>query len=142
MKKFLSFLLTFVMLFSLAMPAMAAEPTITGGNEGEVSGTFNPDIKITGMVYIGDEAIYNAETNTYTVLVEPTSVNNKTLQLKFVGENLKYYADTYPNETMLMVREVSKTFGELVYPLYDLAYEDYYSWGYYSRVNGDWYKVQ
>ena len=48
MKKFLSFLLTFVMLFSLAMPAMAAEgddstaPTISGGNTGNVSGTFDP----------------------------------------------------------------------------------------------------
>lgn len=142
MKKFLSFLLTFVMLFSLTMPAMAAEPTITGGNEGEVSATFDPDIKITGMVYTGDEAIYNAETNTYTVLVEPTSVNNKTLEIKFVGENLEYYADTYPDETMLMVKEVSKTFGECVYPLYDCVYEGYYSWGYYSRVNGNWWKIQ
>ena len=30
MKKFISFLLTFVLLFSLTMPAMAAE--VTGGN--------------------------------------------------------------------------------------------------------------
>ena len=67
MKKFLSFLLTFVMLFSLTMPAMAAEPTITGGNEGEVSGTFNPEIAFTGFTYISDEIYtYDESTNTYT----------------------------------------------------------------------------
>ena len=48
MKKFISFLLTFVLLFSLTMPAMAAE--VTGGNSGDVSASFNPGtIEFTGI---------------------------------------------------------------------------------------------
>ena len=48
MKKFISFLLTFVLLFSLTMPAMAAE--VTGGNSGDVSANFDPGaIEFTGM---------------------------------------------------------------------------------------------
>lgn len=61
MKKFLSFLLIFVMLFSLAMPAMAAEgdPTISGGNTGNVSGTFDPGtIEFTGIQVYEDNADY------------------------------------------------------------------------------------
>ena len=70
MKKFLAMLLTFVMLFSLSMPAMAAE--VTGNTEGEVSGTFNPEIAFTGFTYISDEIYtYDESTNTYTVIIPP-----------------------------------------------------------------------
>ena len=42
MKKFLSFLLAFVMLFSLTMPAMAAE--VTGGTTGDVTASYTPSV--------------------------------------------------------------------------------------------------
>ena len=70
MKKFLSFLLTFVMLFSLTMPAMAAE--VEGGTEGNVTASYDPTITITGVA-IGEHAnepgtVAVDETNkTYTV---------------------------------------------------------------------------
>jgi len=81
MKKFFAFLLTFAMLFSLTMPAMAAE--ITGGTEGEVSATFNPDIYITNMYLensniegYDNRIVYDTDTNTYTCFFvdEETSV--------------------------------------------------------------------
>ena len=67
MKKFISFLLTFVLLFSLTMPAMAAE--VTGGNSGDVSASFNPGtIEFTGIaVDYEHEYRHNEETNTYKV---------------------------------------------------------------------------
>lgn len=64
MKKFLSFLLTFVMLFSLAMPAMAAEETYTfyidigqvADSEKEVAGVwlwdYNSEVYNTQMTHV------------------------------------------------------------------------------------------
>ena len=74
MKKFISFLLTFVLLFSLTMPAMAAE--VTGGNSGDVSASFNPGtIEFTGIaVDYEHEYRHNEETNTYTFIIPPDRI--------------------------------------------------------------------
>ena len=138
MKKFLSFLLTFVMLFSLTMPAMAAEPTITGGNEGEVSGTFNPEIAFTGFTYISDEIYtYDESTNTYTVIIPPNRYNVDTV-FQITGKNLEYLEK---DNTLLMVKENHSTTGE-----FDFSLEELLSYGFETgwtgMRDGSWVEYQ
>lgn len=122
MKKFLSFLLTFVMLFSLAMPAMAAEPTITGNTEGEVSGTFNPEIAFTGFTYISDEIYtYDESTNIYTVVIRPERYGAAT-EFQITGKNLEYLEK---DNTLLKVKENHSATGE-----FDFQLEDFLSYGF------------
>lgn len=138
MKKFLSFLLIFVMLFSLAMPAMAAEPTITGNTEGEVSGTFNPEIAFTGFTYISDEIYtYDESTNIYTVVIRPERYGAAT-KFQITGKNLEYLEK---DNTLLKVKENHSATGE-----YDFQLEDFLSYGFEigwtGMRDGSWVEYQ
>ena len=139
MKKFLSFLLTFVMLFSLTMPAMAAE--ITGNTEnpteGEVSATFTPDIKLTGMEYVGEEATYNADTNTYTVVIPAGTTSNVSVGVKLTGTNL----DLAEGCTHLQLREFSSAFGDSKRSTEELLSREFKS-GFSTKIDGFWVNYQ
>ena len=136
MKKFLSFLLTFVMLFSLSMPAMAAE--VTGNTEGEVSGTFNPEIAFTGFTYISDEIYtYDESTNTYTVIIPPNHYSADT-KFQITGKNLEYLEK---DNTLLKVKENHSATGE-----FDFQLEDFLSFGFEigwtGMRDGSWVEYQ
>ena len=66
MKKFISLLLTLAMVLSLAVPALAAEPAVTGEKSGEVTAAFAPEIYLSGISITGDTVTYDPETETYT----------------------------------------------------------------------------
>ncbi len=136
MKKFFAFLLTFVMLFSLSMPAMAAE--VTGNTEGEVSGTFNPEIAYTGFTYISDEIYtYDESTNTYTVIIPPNHYGADT-EFQITGKNLEYLEK---DNTLLMVKENHYTTGEWDFPLEDII--DYgFEVGWTGMRDGSWVEYQ
>ena len=152
MKKFLSFLLTFVMLFSLAMPAMAAEgdPTVSGGNTGNVSGTFDPGtIEFTGIQVYDEEDIneyrYDEESKTYTILLPADEVGGSTWFIfALVGNNLKYMPD---DNTMLNIKheDSSGDSFELGYedtPIYVTEYCDgFYEWHPTHNQDGEWEKI-
>ena len=152
MKKFLSFLLTFVMLFSLAMPAMAAEgdPTISGGNTGNVSGTFDPGtIEFTGIQVYDEEDIneyrYDEESKTYTILLPADEVGGSAWFIfALVGNNLKYMPD---DNTMLNIKheDSSGDSFELGYedtPIYVTEYCDgFYEWYPTHNQDGEWEKI-
>lgn len=74
MKKFLSFLLTFVMLFSLTMPAMAAE--VTGGTGKDVTASYTPTYTVTVNSSENGKVTANptegVEGTVITLTVEPT----------------------------------------------------------------------
>ena len=82
MKKFISLLLTLAMVLSLAVPALAAEPAVTGEKSGEVSGTYNPTVAITGVSLIVDGTTYTEG----DVTITPDS----TVTLTVTGTNLQY----------------------------------------------------
>ena len=84
MKKLTSLLLAFAMLFSLTMPAMAAD--ISGNTSGNVSGTYNPTVTITGVSLIVDGVEHKEG------LVTLTAANS--VELKVYGANLQYGSDT------------------------------------------------
>ena len=152
MKKFLSFLLTFVMLFSLTMPAMAAEgdPTISGGNTGNVSGTFDPGtIEFTGIQVYDEEDIneyrYDEESKTYTILLPADEVGGSAWFIfALVGNNLKYMPD---DNTMLNIKheDSSGDSFELGYedtPIYVTEYCDgFYEWYPMHNQDGEWEKI-
>ena len=152
MKKFLSFLLTFVMLFSLTMPAMAAEgdPTISGGNTGNVSGTFDPGtIEFTGIQVYDEEDIneyrYDEESKTYTILLPADEVGGSAWFIfALVGNNLKYMPD---DNTMLNIKheDSSGDSFELGYedtPIYVTEYCDgFYEWYPTHNQDGEWEKI-
>lgn len=76
----------------------AAGPSVTGEKEGDVTASYTPVIKITGMSIDGDNVTYDADANTYTVVATETP----TLDLVFSGTNLNHIADadtTYWLET-------------------------------------------
>ena len=103
MKKFLSFLLTFVMLFSLAMPAMAAE--VTGSTNGDVSATFDPGaIEFTGITFSSNYPHrYDEETNTYTIIITPDRIGkNVSWDLNFIGTNLDLIDES--NELLMVAK--------------------------------------
>ena len=136
MKKFLSFLLTFVMLFSLTMPAMAAE--VTGNTEGEVSGTFNPEIAYTGFTYISDEIYtYDESTNIYTVVIRPERYGADT-EFQITGKNLEYLEK---DNTLLKVKENHCTMGEFDFPLEDLLSFGF-EVGWTGMRDGSWVEYQ
>ena len=148
MKKFLSFLLTFVMLFSLAMPAMAAE--VNGGTSGDVSGTFDPGtIEFTGIQVYDEEDIneyrYDEESKTYTILLPADEVDGSAWFIfALVGNNLKYMPD---DNTMLNIKhEDSSGYSfELGYedtPIYVTEYCDgFYEWYPTHNQDGEWEKI-
>ena len=152
MKKFLSFLLTFVMLFSLAMPAMAAEgdPTVSGGNTGNVSGTFDPGtVEFTGIQVYDEDDIneyrYDEESKTYTILLPADEVGGSTWFIfALVGNNLKYMPD---DNTMLNIKheDSSGDSFELGYedtPIYVTEYCDgFYEWYPTHNQDGEWEKI-
>ena len=152
MKKFISFLLTFVMLFSLAMPAFAAEtdPTVNGGNTGNVSGTFDPGtIEFTGIQVYDEEDIneyrYDEESKTYTILLPADEVGGSAWFIfALVGNNLKYMPD---DNTMLNIKheDSSGSSYELGYedtPIYVTEYCDgFYEWYPTHNQDGEWEKI-
>lgn len=152
MKKFISFLLTFVLLFSLTMPAMAAE--VTGGNSGDVSASFNPGtIEFTGIaVDYEHEYRHNEETNTYTFIIPPDRIGkNVSYDLNLIGTNLDLLdesnellmvandsiEDVVPND---IVVNVLKDYG--FFPLGTSAPADYSITDFYSNDGGEnWISV-
>ena len=92
MKKFISLLLTLAMVLSLAVPALAAEPTVTGKQSGEVTAAFAPEIYLSGISAIGDTVTYDPETNTY-ITVFPVGAERITYKTVYSGKNLAYYRD-------------------------------------------------
>lgn len=152
MKKFISFLLTFVLLFSLTMPAMAAE--VTGGNSGDVSASFNPGtIEFTGIaVDYEHEYRHNEETNTYTFIIPPDRIGkNVSYDLNLIGTNLDLVdesnellmvandsiEDVVPND---IVVNVLKDYG--FFPLGTSAPADYSITDFYSNDGGEnWISV-
>ena len=152
MKKFLAMLLAFVMLFSLTMPAMAAEgdPTISGGNTGNVSGTFDPGtIEFTGIQVYDEEDIneyrYDEESKTYTILLPADEVGGSAWFIfALVGNNLKYMPD---DNTMLNIKheDSSGDSFELGYedtPIYVTEYCDgFYEWYPTHNQDGEWEKI-
>ena len=93
-------------------------------------------IEITGMKYVGDEAVYDAETNTYTILISP-SAGNVAPHVQFIGKNLEYYSKNHPCAEMLMIYQLDTEFGEYECYLYDLVYRDgKYIANPYSSIDG------
>ena len=146
-------LLSFVMLFSLAMPAMAAEPTITGGNSGDVSASFNPGtIEFTGIaVSYEHEYRHNEETNTYTFIIPPDRIG-VSYDVNIIGNNLDLLDET--NELLLIANDTIEDVvpNEIVveelkyYGFYPLgkgnAYADSSRTDFYSNDGGeDWISV-
>ena len=128
MKKFLSFLLTFVMLFSLTMPAMAAE--VTGGNSGDVSASFNPGtIEFTGIaVDYEHEYRHNEETNTYTFIIPPDRIGkNVSYDLNLIGNNLDLLDET--NELLLIANDTIEDVVPNEIVVEELKYYGFYPLG-------------
>ena len=86
MKKLISLLLTLAMVLSLAVPALAAEPAVTGNQSGEVSGTYNPTVAITGVSLIVDGTEHTEGLVTLNA--------ESTVELKVYGTNLQYGSHT------------------------------------------------
>ena len=107
MKKSISLLLALAMLFSLNMPAMAAEVTGNTDNptEGEVSATWNPEIAFTGIVVDdenSDEYRYDETSKTYTIIIPADEVGGTGfLSYDIIGTNLTLIEDT---NTLLKVQ--------------------------------------
>ena len=148
MKKFMSLLLTFAMVFSLALPAGAV--TVSGGTEKDVTATFDPGtIEFTGIQVYDEDDIneyrYDEESKTYTILLPADEVGGSAWFIfALVGNNLKYMPD---DNTMLNIKHEDSS-GDL----YDLGYEDTpvyvteYNDGcyeYYPLCNedGEWEKI-
>lgn len=126
MKKFISFLLTFVLLFSLTMPAMAAE--VTGGNSGDVSGTFNPGtIEFTGIaVSYEHEYRHNEETNTYTFIIPPDRIG-VSYDVNIIGNNLDLLDET--NELLLIANDTIEDVVPNEIVVEELKYYGFYPLG-------------
>ena len=128
MKKFISFLLIFVLLFSLTMPAMAAE--VTGGNSGDVSGTFNPGtIEFTGIaVSYEHEYRHNEETNTYTFIIPPDKVGKSVnYDVNIIGNNLDLLDET--NELLLIANDTIEDVVPNEIVVEELKYYGFYPLG-------------
>lgn len=147
MKKFLSFLLTFVMLFSLTMPAMAAEVTGNTDNptEGEVSATWNPEIAFTGIVVDdenSDEYRYDETSKTYTIIIPADEVGGTGyLSYDIIGTNLTLIEDT---NTLLKVQHENED-GLTSAPddlLVDVLQDNgYFGWSVLGYGDGEWEKL-
>ena len=128
MKKFISFLLTFVLLFSLTMPAMAAE--VTGGNSGDVSASFNPGtIEFTGIaVSYEHEYRHNEETNTYTFIIPPDRIGkNVSYDVNIIGNNLDLLDET--NELLLIANDTIEDVVPNEIVVEELKYYGFYPLG-------------
>lgn len=147
MKKFLSFLLTFVMLFSLTMPAMAAEVTGNTDNptEGEVSATWNPEIAFAGIVVDdenSDEYRYDETSKTYTIIIPADEVGGTGyLSYDIIGTNLTLIEDT---NTLLKVQHENED-GLTPAPddlLVDVLQDNgYFGWSVLGYGDGEWEKL-
>lgn len=140
MKKFLSFLLTFAMLFSLTMPAMAAEPE-TGK---DVTATYNPDIKITGITlsdenYLDGGILVVDETGTHYIYTIDAGVDRGAFNITLEGTNLDMIPDN-STDYLLHISNYYKTVtkelvsgGTFSYTVYDTDAYNYY----YTRYSND-----
>ena len=99
-------------------------------------------IEITGMKYVGDEAVYDAETNTYTILISP-SAGQAAPHVQFIGKNLEYYSKNHPCAEMLMIYQSDTEFGDYEDYLYGLVYKDgKYIADPYSSIDGHFSEYQ
>jgi len=125
MKKLISLLLTLSMVLSLAVPALAAEPAVTGDQSGEVTASFAPEIAVSGISITGDTVTYDPETNTY-ITVFPVGAESITHKTIYSGKNLAYYRDAGDR---LKYREVGFKNGEQV-GSWDIVMSTYSSFTY------------
>lgn len=147
MKKFLAMLLSFVMLFSLTMPAMAAEVTGNTDNptEGEVSATWNPEIAFTGIVVddnTSHEYRYDETSKTYTIIIPADEVGGTGyLEYNIIGTNLTLIEDT---NTLLKVQHENE---DGLSPAPDALLVDvlqdfgYFGWSVLGYGDGEWEKL-
>ena len=135
MKKFLAMLLSFVMLFSLTMPAMAAD--VNGDTEGDVSGTFNPEIMFTS-VEISSSFVtrYDDSTGTYIAVIQPRKTSTE-ITATYVGKNLEYLK---ADNTLLKTRSDSSIFGECDDPLVAMIENNFKS--IVSYGDGSWVEFE
>ena len=127
MKKMISLLLAFAMVFSLAVPAMAAEPTVTGNKENDVTASFAPEIYLSGISITGDTVTYDPETNTY-ITVFPVGAESITYKVVFSGKNLAYYRDAADKvkfrETSFCDGSVAEKYEYYIYEYNFFSYDD------------------
>lgn len=93
MKKLLSMILVLAVVFSLAVPTLAAKPTVTGNTESDVNATFDPEIAVTGLTIEAEKILYDQATNTYTIPLHEDPTGGIPYTAVFSGKNLKYFAD-------------------------------------------------
>ena len=93
MKKLLSMILVLAMVFSLAVPALAAGPTVTGNTESDVKATFDPEIAVTDLTIKAEGIYYDQATNTYIIPLHEDPTGAIPYTAVFSGKNLKYFAD-------------------------------------------------
>ena len=93
MKKLLSMILVLAVVFSLAVPALAAEPTVTGNTESDVNATFAPEIAVTELSFEAENIYYDQDTNTYVIPLLEAPDGAISYTEVYSGKNLKYYAD-------------------------------------------------
>ena len=110
MKKLISLLLALAMVLSLAVPALAAEPAVTGEKSGEVTAAFAPEIYLSGISITGDTVTYDPETNTY-ITVFPVGAESITCYTVLSGKNLAYYRDA---SDQILFRDAGFRNGEQV----------------------------
>lgn len=142
MKKFFAMLLTFVMLFSLTMPAMAAD--VNGDTTGNVTATFNPgEVEITGMEFYYEAPSYDVEvnydeaTNTYTVVIPAGTDANVNVGVQFIGKNLSLVEET----SGVIFKEISSILGEYIESIYSMV-EGGFVWDTSTRIDGYWATYQ
>ena len=134
MKKSISLLLALAMLFSLTMPAMAAE--VTGGTEGEVNGTFNPEIAFTGIVIDSTEfAWIDKGDGNYIAVIAPNGTDTNFF-VKYVGKNLEYV--DVDNNTLLQLKTNDSFSGECELYFDEYFVEKNYLQGWHDVKDGFW----
>ena len=129
---------------SFAIPAFAAEsePIISGGNEGEVSGNFNPEIAFTDINVIDEEDIvYYEKDGVYIVVILPDKSAADFPNMQLVGTNLEYLDK---DNVLLQVKSsVYASYGDyykpdFIEPLEYLIEENFLLYNWSGMRDGSW----